>query len=490
MNLQIAPPAVDLPPKQPESISHPPPLLLAGAQSAGPLVLALEGLDTLDRSRAGSLHTALGTAAGLAGVFVVIVRQNELLCPTSSALNNLMAGLETSLAWRVDGVVGVLPQRRLIVVVVSEFESGQVEEADVKGFVMGYLDGVYDRFDLPSGMAGSAFADLFDVRLVCIPGERVDADGYDKGVADLGHLLKESSKEYVDAGMTVQGLVQTVERIDRFFAGQDEKNLPEDDELRGSFGCNLVMQAVLDKYRNTARQWKSTVEGGRIIRHFGRECDKLIDETLKVFEKDAAMHRESRAFARKKDELRSLMLSDCYLLFVKQTQKLREVAYQVFRGKLARIRINDQVEKNVRGAVKEAEEYFVENAESLRSNLGGWRFDNERHELVTHMREDATERLQLARLQGNYVPPVRAPIGFAFHTLLLAPFGRDSRITYPQTQDMQQKFDPDKVKQASMMRLRPKQRRGMTWKVGSDKEVNGGDFLDTFQDLFEDPGQK
>jgi hypothetical protein len=171
-------------------------------------------------------------------------------------------------------------------------------------------------------------------------------------------------------------------------------------------------------------------------------------------------------------------------LYAKQILKLREVAYQVFRGNLARIRINDRVEKNVNIAVKDAENYFVEKAESLRCPLSSWRFDNERHELVNHMREDATERLQLARLQGNYVPPIRAPVAVAFHTLLTAPFGHDSRVPQPNPEElMGSKRDKDKVKKASLSRSRPHQRRGYSVSV---EELDVAASSEMFRDFFPD----
>lgn len=481
LNLDVASPSHDPDPKQGAVTPSSP--VIAGALSGGPVVLAMEGLDSLDRRQATEIDKALGIVVGLAGVVVVCVRQMELICPRGSALKSVMAAVEKSLEWRVEGIVSPLPQRRLIMVTVTDFERGVVGEGEVEGVVKRYLGELFEEFEMPQGFSGKALDDVFDVRVVCVAGEWVDKDGYSKGVENLAGVLKGANRQYVDAGMTVEGLVHSVERIWDGGVKGGKGDLPAEEELKASFACGIVMQGVLDRYRNTAKQWKATVESGRIIRSFGRECDKLVEETLGMYEKEAVTYRSMKAFGRKREELKNLMLGEIYVLFAKQIDKLKQVAYQVFRGKLARIRINDQVEKNVRGAVREAEVYFVENAESLRCKWGGWRFDNTRYELVTHMREDATERLQLARLQGNYVPAVRAPIAFAFHTLLLAPFGKDSRVTYRHPEEMQQKYDPDKVKQASMMRLRPHQRGHASFKVGKDV---GKDCVEMFKDFFDD----
>lgn len=478
LNLEITSPNQHSNSKQRALTSSSP--VAAAATSGGPIVLAMEGLDSLDRRQAMEIDKALGMIIGLAGVILVCVRQMELICPSGSALKSLMAAVEKSLEWRVGGIVSPLPQRRLILVAVRDFEKDVVEEAELQGIVKEYLADLFEEYEMPKGFAGKALDDVFDLRVVPVGGEWVNKEEYIQGVDSLAGVLKGASRQYVDAGMTVEGLVKSVERIWDGGVESDKADLPSENELKASFTCAVVMDAVLEKYRNTAKQWKTTVESGRIIRNFGRECDKLIEEILDMYEKEAAAHRGTKAFERKKEEMKSLMLGEVYVLFSKQIDKLKQVSYQVFRGKLARIRINDQVEKNVRGAVREAEMYFVENAESLQSKMGGWRFDNVRSELVSHMRDDATERLQLARLQGNYVPSIRAPIAFAFHTLLLAPFGRDSRINYGHHEEMQQKYDPDKVKQASLMRIRPLQRSHASVKI---EQGVGQESLDMFSDL-------
>jgi hypothetical protein len=100
------------------------------------------------------------------------------------------------------------------------------------------------------------------------------------------------------------------------------------------------------------------------------------------------------------------------------------------------------------------------------------------------MREDATERLQLARLQGNYVPPIRAPVAVAFHTLLTAPFGHDSRVPLPNPDElMGSKRDKDKVKKASLSRSRPHQRRGYIY---SAEKLDVVAAEENFRDFFTD----
>lgn len=464
-----------------KSISHEPPALCAGAAPSGPLVLALEGLDSVDD--ASSVEKSLALAVSLSGAIMLTVRMPDLARPASSGVRQVMSAIGKSLSLRMSGIASPLPTRRLLVVAVRDFDSEEISAEELEEALTEQLASAYKDIEVPSGFAGNELSDLFNLHIVGLPNEQHCAEQYAGAVRELGDVLRDTNKSYADAGMTEERLGDFIAKIQIALGDEATGNLPAERELRATYACNAVMKSVLDKYRNTAKQWKATVDAGRVIRNFGSENDRLIERTVDVYDKDASVYKSTKAFQRKKDELKGFLLSDSYALFAKQILKVRENAYQVFRAKLARIRINDQVEKNVRGAVKEAESFFVEHGEALRSKLGAWRFDNERHELVNHMRDDATERLQLARLQGNYVPRIRAPIAFAFHTLLLAPFGRDSAAAQPHAEDMKQSYDPDKVKQAELYRVRPHQ-VGVTRHVRRFKDALGDDYADRWNDFY------
>lgn len=475
------PPIVSAKPSR-RPLSETVPLLSAHALSGGPLFITLDDLD--HAARASVLENSLTVATSISGVLLLNIRFSDLARPCSSGVQQLMAAVERSLALRVSGLASPLPTKRLFCVVVRDYESDQITEEELQRVLSDQLTTAYQEIELPSGFSATHFTDLFDLHVSALPSEKHLPAQYATAVNSLGDVLRKANHEYTDAGLTPNRLSDDIIRIRTALSDESDSDLPEERELTASFTCNAIAQGVFDKYRNAAKQWKATVDAGRVIRNFGFENDRLIEETLKVYDRDASVYKSTRAFARKREELQSRLLTDSYALFAKQILKVRENAYQVFRAKLARIRITDKVETNVKGAVKEAELFFIKNGEALRSKMGNWRFDNERHELVNHMRDDATERLQLARLQGNYVPPIRAPIAFAFHTLLLAPFGKDSRLQTPYAEEMKQTYDPDKVKQAHIMRSRPYRRSGNV-SFGKKDEI-GPDFTKQYAPLFED----
>lgn len=429
----------------------------------------------------------------LSGIVVLNARVADLARPSAAGYSTLASALVSSLELRVRKVAPLIPARRLLVVAVRDFDAEDVDQGELQTAVTEHLESAYAAItERPSVYAATGLSDIFDIRFMFVPNEGLFPDGLTAASSELSTIVRHSARSgYTDAGLTPETLVMSASRIWDALAstpaGLAARELPPSRELAATFACGAVMKSVFSVYESTTQNWKVAIESGRIIRDFGKECTKFITLTLEKYANDAAAYRSTRGFQRKSNELKAKCLADAYVLFAKQILKLREIAYQVFRGNLTRIRINDRVEKNVNAAVKDAENYFVEKAESLRCSLSTWRYDNERHELVNHMREDATERLQLARLQGNYVPPIRAPVAVAFHTLLSAPFGRDSRLPQPHPDEaMNVKFDKDKAKKASLDRSRPRQRRGYII-TAKDKDILSVDeYNELYGDFFAD----
>lgn len=470
-----------------DTSSQRPPLLSGGhAEDAVVLVHSAVGDDARDAA-AGDAATL---AVCLAGVVVLNARVADFeRGPAAAGIASLMNAVRACLELRVATTAPAIPARRLLVVAVREYEADEVEADELETAITGMLNAAYgDLEQLPAAYRATELQDLFDVQFQFLPNERLCSQEFEAAVTAFGRVVEDAGRNgYADAGMTPASLDAAATRVWEALnpaSVSSSREMPAERELAATFACNEIMKTVFDRYASTTRQWKSTVEAGRIIRDFGKESSNLIQSTLDKYVEDATSYRTTKAFSRKKDELRSSCLADAYSLYAKQILKLREVAYQVFRGNLARIRINDRVEKNVNTAVKEAEVYFVEKAESLRSTLSNWRFDNERHELVNHMREDATERLQLARLQGNYVPPFRAPVAVAFHTLLTSPFGQDANTVQadPATQ-MHPKVDKDKAKKAGLSRARPHQRSGFKFST-SGQDVKLKECVDMFSGIY------
>lgn len=467
--------------------------LILGASASSPISAVGLVHPVLGDRSFPSAGTTAALVTSLAGVIVLNARVSDFERPPAGGTDAFCAALLKCLELRVAGVAPSIPARRLVIVAVRDYEPDEIGQDDLKAAILEQLHASYSSIEqLPSAYAATELEDLFDIQFGFFPNEMLLPESFADAVASQRQAIEDAGRNgYADAGMTPDGLVSVSGRIwdmlDPHRTKSTQENVPQEGELAATFACDEYMKEAYGRYASTVRQWKSSVESDRIIKDFGKESGDLIIATLDKFESDAGPHRSSRAFARKRNELRAMCLADAHSLYTRQMVRLRDLSYQVFRSSLARIRINDKVEKNVNTAMKNAEKYFVEKAETLRCPLSNWRFDNERHELVNHMREDSTERLQIARLQGNYVPPIRSPVAIAFHTLLTAPFGHDSRVPQPRPEEQAgAKVDKSKIKKASLSRARPHQRRGMSFKPRLSDELKVDEFIEVYGAFYED----
>lgn len=53
----------------------------------------------------------------------------------------------------------------------------------------------------------------------------------------------------------------------------------------------------------------------------------------------------------------------------------------------------------------------------MRCKASKWRYDGAKQMFVSSLREVSTERVQIARLEGSYIPGLRAPVNFTVHYL-------------------------------------------------------------------------
>lgn len=429
-------------------------------------------VDAIDDARASELDIddALTLTTALSSVSVYTVDVRDLSRATATGLPRIVAAAERAAAFQsTDDQLASIPTDKRLVVAVNGFDpaDGATEE-DVTARVQDIL---------------ASQQSFTSVDVCVLPDSRhSDKSSYDAGLTSLKDAV---SGALPSEGVKAEELAASVQSLESTLSRRSDAAADAGDELGATFRCDASMRGALGKFRAKLKLWRASIDAGRVIQNFGSETDKLMRRVVSSYEEDSAAFRMTDAFTRKRNELQQLLLSDAYILFSKQLLKLRENAYQIFRSKLARIRINDAVERNIRSAIADAEAHFVRNVLLIRCSVSAWRFDNERLELVNHMRNDSMERLQLAKLQGNYVPNIRIPVAFAFHTLLASPFGKDSRVAAQQSpvDEMKTSYDPDKMKQPSMMRTRAFQ-RGHGQKV-SRKDMFSEEGLESIAPFYE-----
>lgn len=416
------------------------------------VVLDVEPFDgPSSRTRAEQRDKAAHLALSLSDAVLFSIRMVDLTRPEASGLATLRVSLAEMLRLGNADNSATLRVRfkRLFVLIVRGYEAEVIERDELIAGLMRSLQVIYDSAAKPP-RAPTQILEVFDFEFVTLPNETAFPDDYATQFATLQRrLLDPACDDYLfETGEYArpQNLppISDVAAAAWNMLGDEEKgDLPEQKELTAAFDCDSVMRRTHEEYLRSVRVWRRDTEGGAVIDGFGEQAAKLKTDIMKVYERDAVIHKGSRAWRRKRDELKALMDDDLYVLYAAQVAKLRDSTYRAFRDALTEVADGDNdIDRKVNTALKEANRGFKAGADSLRPRNSAWRCDGDVKQLATQMKEDANERIQLARiaeLQDNTggrrrrrmprrTGKGRQPISVGIHYLNPAPFGmKDSR---------------------------------------------------------------
>lgn len=417
----------------------------------GLVVLDVECFDGVDRARTEARERASHLALLLADVVLFSARMNDLGRVESNGMSALRASITEMLRLHSSDVLPLPTAKRAFVLVVKDYEEEVLSREELISGFLQEMQRVYDAVARPP-RSPTRIRDIYAFEFVTMPSAVLLPQEYSAAVSSLRtRLLDPVSNDYffergLYARETSDPLPQVAQTVWNSLEQEQLKDIPPPKELTATFDCDNAMRKVFEKYQRSVQSWRRQTDAGSVIDSFGTAATKVMNETLAVFAQDTGTHRNSKAFRRKKEELRDLLDADLYSLFVKQIAKLRETTYRNFKDSLRAIAENDRhLERKVNSTLKDCQKSFKLNAEKLRPRATSWRFDNDMKELATQMREDATERLQRARLadyqenggrrrrrrevpRGGMPGKPRQPVSVSFHYLDPAPFGlKDSR---------------------------------------------------------------
>jgi len=482
--------------------------IITGKGARKLVVLDTEGFDQMDE-----YETLRQDFAGCFGVLasdmvLINVFMNNIANRVESSGVSMLRSVAESLGdMKKSGLV--MDRRIKVVFVIRDYDVDEIEEDEVMDILVSQIN-----FELKKSAvlmtaavatAESGQAELvppsanqfFDIQFEFVPNQFLNAKGYEQSLSRVAIRVNDTLAE-VEAAHVVSSLVPDLQK--KFYKLRDLRQLAKaladpghaeaigkSVEIEASYHCEAMIADVYRSYLSKVEDWKMQADSGRMIRSFGHECTEKIEETLKEFLQLCSVYKDTNAFKEKSKELLANMLLDLQALYGKQVLKVRDVAYHVFKEKVTRIQLNPRVEKEVDKAIAEADKFFVEKAIGLRCSYaksGSWRYENERQELLHAMRENATERLQLARLQGSFVPQLRKPVQVSLHWLNPAPFGFfDSRFPPPLNLS-QPPPDPDRYRRGMEGRITP-------IPIGKRIHVPNLDYeaaLKIFEQEYEGPG--
>lgn len=426
------------------------------------------------------------------------LRMIDLARPKASGINCLASCLGEMLRLQSMDKISAPAQKRLFVIVVHDFETDVVSRDDLIKGLMNQFEVMFDNTAKPRGHS-TKLLDYFDFEFITLNAAVVGGTGdTDEQLRSLQkRLLDPASDEYMfeheayskpGGAESVPNLTDTV-----WNALENEAelvDLPNPAELSAAFDCDGVMRRTFEEYQRSVRVWKRDTDGGSVISKFGELAYKLKKETVEVFEKDAGIHSVSKAYKRKKNELISLIDDDMYVLYARQITKLRDTIYKTFKDTLTEVTDADpSLDRKVNAALKNSQKAFKNGADNLRPKNSPWRCDGDVKELAARMKEEAAERIQLARIaeyqnedgrgqrrnrrRRNAAAGTkgRHPISLGIHYLNPAPFGiKDSRfeklnvndkLAYQGKNDTPHANNTNNNKGIGGVRLMPE--RGETW---------------------------
>lgn len=408
----------------------------------------------------------------LSNVILFVVRMNDLARPLSNGLDGLRASLTQLLLFNADGIIPLL-RRKAFVVVVKDYEPDVISRDEI---VSGFLTQMQTMYGMvtKTPRSPSRISDLFEFEFALIPSAVIsDGSEYNGSIKKLqDKLVEPTSDDYLFengayALHSNDGNVNSTDSSASDYPSPAEigegawkkmekdrtQDVPPKQDLMSAFDCDNAMRKVYEKYERSVRVWKREIKGGVIIEHFGNHASQIYKDTISVYDQDALPYKKTKAFERKNEELKDLLDTDLYSLFVTQLAKLREVTYRKFKDELNEIHEEQEhdgkLDKAVKTLLRNTEKEFRNQAADLKPKFTNWRFDNDVTELAVKMREDSTDMLQRARIAeyqdgggggrrnrrraaaiaASAQPKRRQPISLGIHYLDPAPFGfKDSRF--------------------------------------------------------------
>eukprot|EP00591_Stephanopyxis_turris_P001222 CAMPEP_0195523480 /NCGR_PEP_ID=MMETSP0794_2-20130614/22699_1 /TAXON_ID=515487 /ORGANISM="Stephanopyxis turris, Strain CCMP 815" /LENGTH=531 /DNA_ID=CAMNT_0040653491 /DNA_START=224 /DNA_END=1819 /DNA_ORIENTATION=- len=270
-------------------------------------------------------------------------------------------------------------------------------------------------------------SDVFD-RVVYL-----STDGDENDILDImnGGSLREPS----DAQSSVaQAAYATL-----FSALEDKpRGVTSSDDVAAIRTIQPVIQSALSNAVKLVTDNASSSDGSgtNLVANFGELCDAAVSQAMDTF--DAAAEGSSTGspvlIKRKRADLMEELVSELEQLYDLQMAELKTAFFDLFKKKLSGLRVSPALANDMEEVMKESLKEFATAADKMRVSsstcaaASTWTSGmTVRAEFRKKMKEYCTDRLQVARVAGNYRPAPRKAVTIGLHWLLPKPFGADYR---------------------------------------------------------------
>ena len=387
----------------------------------------------------------------------------------------------------------VRPQKKLLLVTVTDFDGGLASEADVAAFVSAEVDALWGGLLKPSTCEAAAAGDALEVQCAFLPHPSLAEEAFGAALASLAARFTDAaSPAYLFAdGRRSAPAAATAAAVERFGAeGAAPKPAPpaEPAEVAAAYRCTTAAEEAAREFQKGAAALKKAGEGA-LLPDFGEQArarargaaarplpppsllpsaalpppfslltppppplsqaGSLVSDALDRFDAASESLKGAPSVDAARAALQEQLQRALYPPFRRQLAAAQRNTLSAFRQKLAALKPTAEVEVELKGMVKEALDGFGETAKALLPPTTKWGYGYEKSAVAATLKEQAQAHVETLRVQGLYLPKEgrHKPIDIGVHWLLLE-FGGDRLL------NLAKEGEPAFKEKAEPMRLR------------------------------------
>ena len=387
----------------------------------------------------------------------------------------------------------VRPQKKLLLVTVTDFDGGLASEADVAAFVSAEVDALWGGLLKPSTCEAAAAGDALEVQCAFLPHPSLAEEAFGAALSSLAARFTDAaSPAYLFAdGRRSAPAAATAAAVERFGAeGAAPKPAPpaEPAEVAAAYRCTTAAEEAAREFQKGAAALKKAGEGA-LLPDFGEQArarargaaarplpppsllpsaalpppfslltppppplsqaGSLVSDALDRFDAASESLKGAPSVDAARAALQEQLQRALYPPFRRQLAAAQRNTLSAFRQKLAALKPTAEVEVELKGMVKEALDGFGETAKALLPPTTKWGYGYEKSAVAATLKEQAQAHVETLRVQGLYLPKEgrHKPIDIGVHWLLLE-FGGDRLL------NLAKEGEPAFKEKAEPMRLR------------------------------------
>jgi len=378
-------------------------------------------------------------------VILLEVRQEDFVYDGPHGMAQLVPLLQ-----RVLRLYHLKPQKKKLMLVLTEVDSTEGSTDEHAAFAAAALDRAWDSVVKPEGLATASLTDLLLLEVTALPPAAHAPEEHAQALAALTARFRSSeSSQFVfeDGSWSCSAAtsISCLELLAKQQAPAAATTPAPSAEVLSTYACSSVADTCIKSFNKMLAQLKKEAEPA-FLADFGERASAMVDETLASYDEATTSYCEVTSMGTVRKSLHQQMLRAMYPAYRKQLAHLQRQVLAKFRQKkgVFTAKPTVKIESDLRALVKDSVGEFKKQAQQLLSPWAGWSFRHEQSMVLSTLEEDVKAHIENMRVQGLYIPASggRMPVDLSVHWLSLAPFGADERSDAIRPKRDKAKFRP------------------------------------------------